>query len=123
MGHFAVQDIPLLLFQIVCAALLGAFLGRFGGRMGAEGMKELALWSAAAAMAAGFAGANLPLAVLLLAFAMLMGGQSGHGKERALRFGALVLGLGCGSHAALVAVAIGIPFILLARWAFPPAHR
>lgn len=123
MGHFAVQDIPLLLFQTVCAALLGALLARMGGRMGAAGMKEHALWAAAAALAAGFASTNLPLAVLLLAFAMLMGGQAGDGKERALRFGAMVLGLACGSNAALVALAVGIPFALIARWAFAPAQR
>lgn len=122
MGHFAPQDIPLLLFQALCAALLGAFLARVGGRMPVEGMKELALWAAGAALAAGFAGAQLPLAVLLLAFATLMGGQAGEGRERALRFGAMVLGLGCGSHAALVAIAVGIPFTLLARWAFGAAR-
>jgi hypothetical protein len=122
MGHFAPQDIPLLLFRTLCAAALGAILAWVGGRMGGEGMKELALWAAGAALAAGFAGAQLPLAVLLLAFAMLIGGQSGSGMERALRFGALVLGLGCG-NAPLVAIAVGIPFALLARWAFASGQR
>ncbi|MBK6344078.1 MAG: hypothetical protein IPF41_16280 [Flavobacteriales bacterium] len=122
MGHFAPQDIPLLLFRTLCAAALGALLARVGGRMGAAGMKEFALWAASAALAAGFAGAQLPLAVLLLAFAMLMGGQTGSGSERALRFGALVLGLGCG-NAPLVAIAVGIPFALLVRWAFASGQR
>ena len=122
MGHFAPQDILLLLFRACCAAVLGALLARIGGRLGADGMKEIALWAAAASLAAGFAGAQLPLAVLLLAFAMLMGGQAGNGRERALRFVALVLGLGCG-YAPLVAIAVGIPFCLLARWAFAPEQR
>ncbi|MBK8226920.1 MAG: hypothetical protein IPK70_07070 [Flavobacteriales bacterium] len=122
MGHFAPQDILLLLFRTLCAAALGAILARVGGRMGTDGMKELALWAAAAGLAGGFAGAQLPLAVLLLAFAMLMGGQAGSGKERALRFSALVLGLGCGS-APLVAIAVGVPFALLARWAFASGQR
>lgn len=122
MGHFALEDVPLLLFRVLCAAVLGALLARVGGRMGTAGMKELALWAAAAALAVGFAGTQLPMAVLLLAFAMLMGGQSGSGSERALRFGALVLGMGCG-HSTFPAIAVGIPFCLLARWAFAPEQR
>ncbi len=37
-----------------------------------------------------------------------------------LRFGALVMGLGCGSHAALVTAVVGVLFALVARWAFAP---
>lgn len=120
MGHFAPQDIALLLFQMLVAALLGALLARVGGRLPAEGMRELALWGAAAALGAGLVGAQLPLAVLLLAFAVLVrNGDTGR-THQVLRFGALVMGLGCGSHAALVTAVVGVLFALVARWAFAP---
>jgi hypothetical protein len=122
MGHFAPQDIALLLFQMLVAALLGAVLARVGGRLPAEGMRELALWAAAAALGAALVGAQLPLAVLLLAFAVLARGGESDRRHQVLRFGALVMGLGCGSHAALVTAVAGVLFALVARWALAPRN-
>lgn len=120
MGHFAPQDIPLVIFRMLCAAFLAVLLARFGARASMADARALAFWAVAAALAAELVGAQLPLAVLLLALVVLAKGGDGDGRDRALRFGALVIGLGCGSHAALVTAAATVAFALLARWAFPP---
>ncbi len=119
MGHFALQDIALLLFQMLVAALLGAFLARVGGRLPAEGIRELALCGAASALGAGLVGAQLPLAVLLLAFAVLVRGGESSRTHQVLRFGAMVMGLGCGPEL-IPTVIVGVLFVLVARWAFAP---
>lgn len=119
MGHFAPLDIALLLFQVLLAALLGYLIARFGTRADGDAARELMLWAASAALAAGLVRTQLPLAVMLLAFVVLVKGGDASGRERISRFIALVLGLGCGSGAGLVTAAVAVPFIIVVRMAFP----
>lgn len=118
MGHFAPIDIANLLFAMLIAALLGYLWSRFGPGQAVQQAKESALWAALTALATGLVRAQLPLAVALLAIIMLVRGRESNGADRLAQFGALVIGLGCGSGASLVVIAIAIPFILVARWAF-----
>jgi hypothetical protein len=116
-GHFAMPDIPALLFSVLVAAALGWVLaGPGAGRVGRQA-REFALWSATAALAVGLVRAQLPLALALVALAMLVGAPAGSDGDRSLRAGALVLGLGCGSGAALVTVMAAVPYVLIVRWA------
>ena len=122
MGHFAPIDVLLLLFAVLCAALLGLLLGVWGGRLDRIAARDLALWAGCAAFAAGLVRMQLPLAVVLLAFVVLVKGNDGERRDRVLRFGAVVLGLGCGSGASLVVLIVAVPFIALVRWAFGSAR-
>ncbi len=118
MGHFGPFDLPNLLFAVFMATFLGYALARWGGgKRGAE-LRTLALWAGASALAVGFVRTQLPLAVVLLALVLLAKGNDGPKQERPLLFGSLVLGMGCGSGASLVALALAVPFILVVRWAF-----
>jgi len=119
MGHFSLYDIPNVLFMILMAALLGYALARFGGREQGRDARSLALWAATAALATAFVRAQLPLAIVLLAIVLLAKGDGATARERVLLFGAMVLGLGCGSGAALIMFLAAIPYIILVRWALP----
>lgn len=118
LGHFAPLDIANLLFAVLAATLLGYLLGRFGGRLPASSARELALWAAGAALGTGLVRTQLPLAVVLLALVILSRGQLGAKGDRALTFCALAFGMGCGSGASLIVLAVGLPFIVVVRWAF-----
>jgi hypothetical protein len=119
LGHFAPHDIGNAVFSLLVAALLGFLLGRVGaGRSGGEA-RTLALWAAVAAVALVFVRLQLPLAVGLLALVLLVRRGQEEGPGGVLLFGALAMGLGCGSGAALVTAVVAIPLILLARWARP----
>lgn len=118
MGHFSLYDIPNLLFAVLLATLLGYLLGRVGGQVRGTELRALALWAGSAALAAALVRSQLPLAVLLLAFVLLVKNNDSATRDRVLLFGALVLGLGCGSGASLVTLVVAIPFILVVRWAF-----
>ena len=119
MGHFSLYDIPNVLFMVLLAAFLGYLLGWFGGRVQGSEARSMALWAATTALAAAFVRAQLPLAVVLLAIVLLVKGQGATNRERLLLFGAMVVGLGCGSGAGLIMLIASIPYILLVRWAFP----
>lgn len=119
MGHFSLYDIPNVLFMVLLAAFLGYLLARFGGRLEGNEARSTALWAATAALASAFVRAQLPLAVILLAIVLLVRGESATTRERLLLFGAMVIGLGCGSGAALIMLIASVPYILLVRWAFP----
>jgi len=118
MGTFSPYDIPNLLFAMLVASLLGYLLARVGAGLTGSDARALVLWAAAAALAAGLVRAQLPLAVALLALMVLVKGNEGPRQDRVLVFCALVLGLGCGSGATLVMLAVAVPFILVVRWAF-----
>jgi len=70
----------------------------------------------------GFVRAQFPLAVSLLALVLLLRSQEVPASERLSLFGALVIGLGCGSGASLIVVAVFLPFLMLARWATAIKH-
>lgn len=118
LGHFAPLDIVNLLFAVLVATLLGYLLARLGGRRSPAQAKELALWAAISALGTGLVRAQLPLAVALLALVLLAKGREGGRAGQVLLFGALVIGLGCGSGASLVMLVVALPFILVIRWAF-----
>lgn len=120
MGHFTLYDVPNLLFAVLLASLLGYLLARVGAGIGGPEARSLALWAGTTALAVGFVRAQLPLAIALLAIVLITGPITSERRDRALFFGALVMGLGCGSGAALITVAVAIPYLFVVRWAFGP---
>lgn len=123
MGHFNLYDVPNLLFAVLLASLLGFLLARIGGGARGAEARTLALWAGTAALGIGFVRAQLPLAIALLAVVLLTGPVTSDRRDRALLFGALVMGLGCGSGAALITLAVGVPYMFVVRWAFGPDGR
>lgn len=122
-GHFSPYDIPNLLFSVIAAAALGYAMARWGGGKRGTDLRVLALWAGTAALGVGLVRAQLPLAVAMLALVVLARGDGGTRQDRVLLFASLMLGLGCGSGASLVTLAVALPFVLVVRWAFGPAAR
>jgi len=117
MGHFSLYDLPGAVFAVVMAAVLTLVLTRVAGAGSGWEARQLVLWATGAALAVAFVRGQLPVAVCLLALVILARPRSqGHGSD-ALFFGALAIGLGCGSGATLVTAMLVIPYMLLARWA------
>lgn len=115
-GHFGLPQIGGLVFAVLIAALLGWALGALAARTDGGAARELAVWAATAALAVGFVRSQLPLALALVAIAMFASVGRSEGRQGALRAGALVLGLGCGSGAALVTLVLALPYFVLVRW-------
>ncbi len=122
MGHFTLYDVPNMLVSLLLSALLAYLLAALGMRSTTPQARQLALWAAVAALGVGFVRAQFPLAVALLALILLLRAQEVSASERLPLFGALVIGLGCGSGASLIVVAVFLPFLLLARWATAIKH-
>ena len=120
MGHFSLYDVPNLLFAVLLASLLGFLLARVGAGTGGPEARSLALWAGTTALAVGLVRAQLPLAIALLAVVLIAGPVTSERRDRALFFGALVMGLGCGSGAALITLAVALPYLFVVRWAFGP---
>ncbi|MFN6178815.1 MAG: hypothetical protein ACK46G_14930 [Flavobacteriales bacterium] len=117
MGHFTLYDVPNMLVSMLLSALLAYVLATFGWRSDPPQARRLALWAVVSAMGVGFVRAQFPLAISLLALVLLLRAQDMPASERLPLFAALVIGLGCGSGASLIVVAVFVPFLLLARWA------
>ncbi len=117
MGHFTLYDVPNMLVAMLISALLAYYFSTLGMRSAGSHARQLALWAAVAALGVGFVRAQFPLAVALLALVLLLRAQDMPSSERLPLFGALVIGMGCGSGASLIVVAVFLPFVLLARWA------
>lgn len=117
LGHFAPHDIGNGLFAMLVAALLGMLWARWGWRMNGAAARNLGVWGALAALALFLVRLQLPLAIGLLAVLLLLRGRGERTEGGLPLAGALVLGMGCGSGAALVMLAIAPLFMLLARWA------
>ncbi len=118
LGFFAPHQLLNAVVALLVAALLGFMLGRSGGRYSAQEARGLAVWAALASLAVVFVRTNLPLAVALVALVMLVGARVDPFEgDRRVVLAAVVLGGACGAGAAIGAVALGIPFILLLRWA------
>ncbi len=115
-GHFGLPQIGGLVFAILIAALLGWALGALAARVPSAAARDLAVWAATGALAVGLVRSQLPLALALVALALLASVARAEGRGGLLRAGALVLGLGCGSGAALVTVVLALPYFLLVRW-------
>jgi hypothetical protein len=117
MGHFTIYDLPGAAFAVVMAALLTVLLSVMVGGEARTSVRELVLWSAGAALALVLVRGQLPVAVVFLALVLLArpGGEGSH--RGGVFFGALIIGMGCGSGAALVTAALAVPFGLIARWA------
>ena len=122
MGHFTLYDVPNMLVALLLSALLAYLLAALGMRTAAPQARHLALWAAVAALGVGFVRAQFPLAVSLLALVLLLRSQEVPASERLSLFGALVIGLGCGSGASLIVVAVFLPVLMLARWATAIKH-
>jgi len=116
MGHFSVYDIPNLVFVLVAATFMGYVLAYWGAGQKGSDARGLALWAAAAALATAFVRAQLPLAALVLAAAVLVGRAENGPRPAAVFFSALLFGIGCGSGAAVIVGIALVPYLLIMRW-------
>ena len=117
MGHFTVYDLPGAAFAVVMAALITVLLTFLVGGEVRTWVRELVLWSAGSALALVLVRGQLPVAVAFLALVLLARPSSDGPQRGGVFFGALIIGMGCGSGAALVTAALAVPFGLVARWA------
>jgi hypothetical protein len=74
------------------------------------------LWAALAALAAALVRSQLPLATLVLAAAVLVGKRGGSHADSAL-LTMLLIGIGCGSGAAVIVGILLLLFVPIMRWA------
>ncbi len=121
MGHFSLYDIPNVLFAVVLATILGFVLARWGAGEPATLARRTAFWACAAALATAIVRSQLPVAVLVLAAAFLVGKRENGPANGVLHFSVLVIGIGCGSGATVIVALACIPFVFLMRWAFRAA--
>ncbi len=123
MGHFSVYDIPGVLFVLFSATFFGFAAARWGAREENGVARSVALWAGAAALATALVRSQLPIAVLVLAAAFLVGKREAGSGSNVLQFSALAIGIGCGSGASVIVGLAMIPFILIMRWAVAPGQR
>lgn len=117
MGHFAVKDAVNILVAVLFASLMATVLGMWGARKPQRDARRLGLWSGLAAAGVGLVKAQLPLAVALLALALLVRPLRDADEDRVLHWSALVIGIGCGSGASLVTLLLLPMLLFLFRWA------
>jgi len=117
MGHFTLYDLPGAAFAVVMAAVLTIVFTLVVGGEARASSRELVLWSAGAALALVMVRGQLPVAVAFLALVMLAKPGMEVRTRGSIFFGALIIGMGCGSGAALVTAALTVPFGLVGRWA------
>ena len=120
LGHFSLYDIPEVLFVLLASMFFGYVLTVFGAREGGREAKRMAFWAAAAALATALVRSQLPLAVLMLAAAVLVGKRSNGSKDDTLFFSLLAIGIGCGSGATVVVGLALVPYLLIMRWVMRP---
>lgn len=120
LGHFSPYDIPEVLFVLLASALFGFVAAVLGARERGEVARRMALWAAAAALATAFVRSQLPIAVLMLAAAVLVGKRGSPVRDDGLFFSVLAIGVGCGSGATVVVGMAMIPFLFIMRWALKP---
>ncbi len=122
MGPFSIYDIPNLLFTLVAALVFGYVTARWGARMEADAARRASLWSCTAALAAGLVRSQLPLATLVLAAAVLVGRRSDMRPDASL-LTMLLIGIGCGSGAAVIVGVTLVLFIPIMRWTLRSAKE
>ena len=116
MGHFSATDIPNVLFMVIMAVAFGYATARLGARVGSNQGRALSFWAALAALAAALVRSQLPLATLVLAAAVLVGKRNG-GQNDSDLLTMLLIGIGCGSGAAVIVGILLVLFIPIMRWA------
>lgn len=114
MGHFTPYDIVGVLLSVALAALFGFLLGIIG--KGTD-RRYVAVLSAVIAFAVALVRASIPLSIALVAVALLIEERNDDRNSRLMRYAAAAVGVGCGSSASIVVVALLVPVGLLLRWA------
>lgn len=123
MGHFSRYDIPNVVLILCMSVLLGFLVARSGARSNGAAAKGYALWCGAAALATALVRSQLPIALLVLAAAVLVGRRETPNGEGVVFFIILAMGVGCGSGATVIVALVAIPVVLLMRWALAPAKE
>ncbi|HQW06373.1 MAG: hypothetical protein IPH05_06545 [Flavobacteriales bacterium] len=123
MGHFSVVDLPGVLFVVLFSTGLTYVMARFGIREEGPVARRTALWGAIGALSAALVRSQLPVAVLFLAAAILVGRQERAGQETITLVSALAIGIGCGTGASVVVALVLIPYLFILRWAYPRIPR
>lgn len=116
-GHFAPKDALNLLVAVVAAGVLGALVAGLGAGQQRAQARGSAVWAALFAAGVGLVRAQLPLALALVAAAILFRPGSASKADRQVLAAMLVIGLACGSGASIVAAALTVVLFILFRWA------
>ncbi|MBL7965287.1 MAG: hypothetical protein JNM31_15735 [Flavobacteriales bacterium] len=122
MGLFTLPDIGNLVVGMLLAAVLAYVLGVLVREVEGPTPREMAVLAAVVALAVGFVRASLPMAVALVAAALLVRGPQASASWRGYlaRLAALTVGVGCGFSAGVPVLAAFIPLALLLRWSGGP---
>lgn len=121
MGAFTPYDIGNGVLALLLAALFAFVAGLIGRASGEGAPKHLAALAAVVALAVLFVRASVPLSIALVGVALLVRAGSLVPREGAWRSSlpqlvAVVIGVGCGSGAALITLVLMVPVVLLLRW-------
>ncbi len=119
MGQFTPLDLWGLVLDLLLAAVLGFALGSLLRVPEAPPARVLAVLAAVVAVAVAVVRANVPLAIALVAVALLFRptGAAQDWRARLPLLVSVVLGVACGSSAGIAAVVAFVPLVLLLRWA------
>jgi hypothetical protein len=124
MGYFTPYDVPGILLSMLLAALIAFLLGLLAGGAEGPGARALGALAAVTALAISLVRASVPLSIALVAVVLILRGEVKEKNWRSfiLNLAALTVGVGCGSSAGLVVLAVFIPLGLLLRWALNPRN-
>ena len=122
LGHFSLEDVPSLLVAVLLAMLLGLFVPAALRPPGAPTGRESAITAGLVALAAALVRSSLPVALVLVAALLLVGRSPREEDFRAwaCRLAAVVIGVGCGSGAALITVLTVVPVGVVAALLLRP---
>ena len=114
MGFFTFYDVPGMLFGALCGALLSWALGRFFGGDDRDMSGKLAVQAGAIACGVAFVRASLPLSIAFAGVLILLRPGSSGDRASLLQLVAMVIGVGCGSGASLIVLALSVPLGIVA---------
>ena len=122
LGHFTLEDVPSLLLAALLAMLLGWFVPSALSPSSGPTERESAITAALVALAAALVRSSLPIALVLVAALLLVGRPPRDQDFRgwACRLAAVVIGVGCGSGAALITVLTMVPVGVVAALLLRP---